>query len=171
MQMTPRLMRRFAGLLLAAFACLVLASPAHAQWKWRDSRGQIHVSDIPPPRDIPDKDVLGRPDLVVRRPVAPTAPASAASAVAVAKPGTDPQLEEKRRLAEQQQAAQERAEQKKVAEQRKENCDRARINLSTLESGRRMAYVLPNGETVYMDDSKRTQETERARAAVNSECR
>ena len=84
---------RPAALCLAALAALALALPAHAQWKWRDARGQITVSDTPPPRDIPSKDILQQPELVVRKPVAPPPAASAASAV-VAKPSVDPALED-----------------------------------------------------------------------------
>ena len=56
-----------APLLLALLLGSLVALPATAQWKWRDSRGQIHVSDIPPPREVPDRDVLQRPEAPARR--------------------------------------------------------------------------------------------------------
>jgi hypothetical protein len=60
---TARLPRRaprlaLAPALLAGLALLLAAAPASAQYKWRDARGQIHISDLPPPREVPDKDVL-----------------------------------------------------------------------------------------------------------------
>ena len=39
--------------------------PAAAQWKWKDARGQVVISDTPPPRDIPERDVLQKPSMVV----------------------------------------------------------------------------------------------------------
>ncbi|MGL6112100.1 MAG: DUF4124 domain-containing protein, partial [Rubrivivax sp.] len=78
MNFTFTLHRRLAGLSLAALSCLLLSAPAEAQWKWRDSRGQMHISDTPPPRDIPDKDVLQRAEVGARKAASP--PAAAASA-------------------------------------------------------------------------------------------
>ena len=120
--LTPQ--RRLAGLSLAALACLLLSGPADAQWKWRDSRGQIHIADTPPPRDIPDKDVLQRPEVVVRRPA--PAPAASAPAAAPAKAPVDAELEERRRRAEQEQAARAEADKRKDEAVRRDNCQRAR---------------------------------------------
>ncbi|MDE2567021.1 MAG: DUF4124 domain-containing protein, partial [Burkholderiales bacterium] len=54
----PRLCLAGTALLLT----LLVALPAQAQWKWRDKAGHITVSDLPPPRDVPDADILARPD-------------------------------------------------------------------------------------------------------------
>lgn len=161
--------RRLAGLGLAALACLLLSGPADAQWKWRDSRGQVHISDIPPPRDVPDKDVLQRPDPVVRRP-APAA-AAAASAPAPAKAPVDPELEERRRRTEQEQAARAEADKRKAAAIRRDNCQRAREQLATLDSGVRIARVKPDGERDILDDDARASEARRAREVIASDCR
>uniref|UniRef100_UPI0013C2BDE7 DUF4124 domain-containing protein n=1 Tax=Azohydromonas sediminis TaxID=2259674 RepID=UPI0013C2BDE7 len=61
--------------LVAALLAFVAAGDAQAQWKWRDRSGQIHVSDLPPPRDVADKDVLQRP-ATASRPAPPPAPAA-----------------------------------------------------------------------------------------------
>ncbi len=159
---------RLAALLLASTA-LLLSSPASAQWKWRDSHGQVHVSDIPPPRDIPDKDVMQRPEAVVRKPAA--APASAASAAMPAKAPVDPELEERRRRVEQEQAQRNRAEDQKAAAVRKDNCQRARDQLATLESGQRMARVKADGEREVLDDDARAKEVRRTREVIASDCR
>ena len=40
---------------------LAFAPAAQAQYKWKDARGQLHASDMPPPADIPERQVLQRP--------------------------------------------------------------------------------------------------------------
>jgi hypothetical protein len=162
---------RLAALLLASTALLLLSNPALAQWKWRDSHGQVHVSDIPPPRDIPDKDVMQRPEAVVRKPAIAAAPASAASAAMPVKAPVDPELEERRRRAEQEQAQRNRAEEQKAAAVRKDNCQRARDQLVTLESGQRMARVKADGEREILDDDARAKEVRRTREVIASDCR
>jgi len=173
MLFTLTLHRQLAGVSLAAAACLLLTTPAEAQWKWRDSRGQIHISDIPPPRDIPDKDVLQRAEPTVRT-TAP-APVAAASAVTAAvtpgKAPLDPELEERRKRTEQEQAARAEADKRKAAAVRKDNCQRAREQLSTLDSGLRIQRVKPDGEREILDDEQRAKEAQRARDAIASECR
>jgi hypothetical protein len=164
--------RRLAILSLAAAACLLLSAPAEAQWKWRDSRGQIHISDIPPPRDVPDKDVLQRPEVVVRKPApAPVAAASAAAAAVPGKAPVDPELEERRKRTEQEQAARAKADEQKAVAIRKDNCQRAREQMATLDSGQRIARIKADGEREILDDEARAKEARRAREAIASECR
>jgi hypothetical protein len=173
MLFTLTLYRRLAGLGLAAMACLLLSAPAEAQWKWRDSRGQIHISDIPPPRDVPDKDVLQRPEVSVRKPAPPPAVAASAPAAAAtpAKAPVDAELEERKRKAEQDQAARAKADELRAAAVRKDNCQRAREQLATLDSGQRIARIKADGEREILDDEARAKETRRAREAIASECR
>lgn len=162
----------FTGLCLGA--ALLLSSPAAmAQWKWKDRNGQTHISDLPPPRDIPDKDVLQRPSEVQRRPAAAAAPASAppASASSAAKPRTDPEIEARRTRAEQEQKAKAKAEEERLATQRAENCQRARQSIAGLESGIRLARVNDKGEREILDDKARAEEMRRARDVVNADCR
>ena len=174
MLFTLTLHRRLAALSLAAMACLLLSAPAEAQWKWRDNRGQIHVSDIPPPRDIPDKDVLQRPEVAVRKAAAAPPPVAASGAAPVAAPGkapVDPELEERRKRAEQEQVARTEADKQKAAAVRKDNCQRAREQLATLDSGQRIARIKADGEREILDDEQRAKEARRARDAIASECR
>jgi Domain of unknown function (DUF4124) len=167
------LQRRLASFTLAAAVMLLGAAEAQAQWKWRDSRGQIHLSDTPPPRDVPDKDVLQRPDLTQRKAAAPAAaPSPAASApTTAAKPPVDPELEERRKRTEQEQAARTKADEQKVAALRKENCQRAREQLATMESGQRIARIKADGEREILDDEQRAREARRARDAIAADCR
>jgi hypothetical protein len=156
-----------------AGATLLLAAEAQAQWKWRDSRGQIHVSDTPPPRDVADKDVLQRPEVAVRKPVAAAAAAaSAASAPAgAARPPVDAELEERRKRAEQDKAARAKSDEQKAAAVRKDNCQRARDQLVTLDSGQRIARIKADGEREILDDDQRAREARRAREVIAAECR
>lgn len=159
----------------AALLLGIVATPALAQWIWRDANGQAHASDIPPPRDIPEKNVLQRPD----PPAQPAAPAATPeqatrtvqAASAPAKLAVDPQLEEQRRRIEQDKLAREKAEADKLALQRKENCARARENLNTLDSGIRIARVRPDGEREILTDQQRAAEMQRTRAAMATDCR
>jgi nucleoid-associated protein YgaU len=157
-------------------ALLALALPAQAQWKWRDANGRLTVSDLPPPRGTPDKDILQRPETVVLRP--PAAAASAASAAASAPAAApapaaaqDPELQARRQAAEQQKAAQEKAAADRVAAQRTENCQRARSHLAALESGQRVARYNARGEQEILDDRGRADEMRAARAVIASDCR
>ena len=168
---TLTLHRRLAGLSLVAMACLLLSTPAEAQWKWRDSRGQIHISDIPPPRDIPDKDVLQRPEVTVRKAAPAPAAVASAAASAPAKAPVDAELEERRKRTEQEQAARTEADKQKAAAVRKDNCQRAREQLATLDSGQRIARVKADGEREILDDEQRAKESRRAREVIASECR
>jgi hypothetical protein len=158
----------------AVCAMLTAAAPeAWAQWKWKDGKGQVHISDLPPPRDIPDKDVMQRPNDSVRRAAAAAAAqASAASAAAPApKPKVDPELEARRARQEQEQKAREKAAEDKASSQRSENCQRARQHLATLESGMRIARVNEKGEREILDDKARAEEMQRARQVMASVCR
>ena len=160
--------------LAAAALMLALALPAQAQWMWRDASGRITVSDLPPPRETPDKDILRRPEAPRRAAAAPAAaPASDAASrpAATANAPADPALEARKRAAEQAQQARQRAEEQKVAAQKADNCQRAREQLRLLESGTRLARVNEKGERVVMEDAVRADELRRARDVVASDCR
>ena len=163
-----------AALLTGLLCALWLASPAAwAQYKWKDSRGQTHVSDLPPPTDIADKDVLQRPaPRQAPASSAATAPSvSASAAVAVIRPPTDPELQARQRRAEQESLAKARADEARLAEQRAGNCQRARAQLAMLDSGQRMIRLDARGERVVVDDATRQLEAQQARQVVSSECR
>ena len=157
---------------LLALAALACSGPAQAQWVWKDGRGQVHASDLPPPRDVPSASILSRPiDNIVRRPAAaPPSPAASAPALDN-KPRVDPELEARRKLVEQEQATKKKAEDDKLAGQRAENCQRARSALASLESGVRMVRTNANGEREVLDDKARSEEIARARAVVAADCR
>ncbi len=154
-----------------ALWALTLSAPSHAQWKWRDKDGAITVSDRPPPRDVADKDILGRPAAARRVALLPAAPASAASAPGEAKGPLDREVEARRRAADQEQAAKAKADEARLSAQRAENCQRARTQVITLESGQRIARVNAKGEREVLDDKGRAEELVQARDAAAANCR
>lgn len=168
--------------LLAALLLCTAALDAQAQWTWRDKTGQVNASDRPPPRDIPDKDILSRPTSDTRR-AAQTAPQAAPGAASTAAPAAvlpaapaakgplDREIEARKRAAEQEQAAKAKADEERLAGQRAENCRRARGQLVALESGQRMARVNEKGEREVLDDRGRAEETRQAREVIAADCR
>ena len=168
------------ALLVAGLLAGLTALPAAAQWKWRDASGQITASDRPPPKDIPEKDILSRPTTTpVRRFVPPPAEAASAPAGtaanaagnAPARGSLEGEVDARRRAAEQEAVAKARAEEQKAAQQRAENCRRARSHLAALESGQRMARVNEKGEREVLDDKGRVEEMRSAREVISSDCR
>ncbi len=173
----PPSLRRVA---LSLAACTLLAAalpePAHAQWKWRDKDGQVNASDRPPPRSVPDKDILSRPAPDSRRQAASPPPATAASAAALPAASAPPtalerEVQARKRQVEQDAAAKAKAEEDRMAVVRAENCRAARSQLSTLESGQRVARSNDKGEREFLDDKARADETRRAREVIASDCR
>jgi len=154
------------------FSLCVSALPAAAQWKWKDARGQVVISDTPPPREIPERDVLQKPSLVLQRSsAAVTAAASAPAADTVAKAKVDPELEARRKKTEGEQQDKQKAEEAKIAAARAENCQRARSHMSTLESGIRLSRTNAQGEREILDDKQRADEIQRTRQIIASDCR
>ena len=156
-------------LALLTLLLAVASSGAQAQYLWRDKAGQMHASDLPPPADVADKDVLRRPSASAARSAAPLAaalPASAASRV-----GVDPEIDARRAKAEQADKARAKVEEERLASQRAENCQRARAQMASLDSGQRLARVNAQGERVVLDDKARADEADAARRVITSDCR
>jgi hypothetical protein len=169
-------MNRWIVAAASAVLGLTLALPAAAQWKWRDKAGQTQYSDLPPPPGVPETDILQRPNTAsaTRRGAAPVAaaPASAASAAPlVAARASDPELEARRKKAEQEVADKKKAEEAKLATARADNCARAKEQMRTLDSGSRISRVNAKGEREYMDDAARAEEARRTREVMASECK
>lgn len=169
-------MLRPSSVLLAALIGIVLVAPAAAQWKWRDGKGQVQYSDLPPPQGTPEKDILQRPAGGALRaaptPAAmPIGAASAASAPLLAPKGTEPELEAKRKKQEQDEADKKKAEEQRIAAVKADNCQRARSQLRTLESGVRIARTNDKGEREILDDRQLAGEQKRARDVIASDCK
>jgi len=164
---------------LLLLASVVLSPMAvHAQWQWVDKDNKKVFSDKAPPPEIPEQNILRRPNAPAKRlsfSTAPTAPeagaAAPASAPAAAKPsGVDKELAEKARKAEEAEKARQAAEAQKIAEAKADNCARARQAKSTYDSGVRVARVNAQGEREFIDDSTRAVEQQRLQSIIDSDC-
>ena len=173
---------------------LTIAAPAHAQWKWRDASGRLQHSDLPPPPQVAEKDILQRPGAsaaakasapIAATPASPARgaamnPAAAASAAPAAGPkpakastktALDTDVEQRRRAEAQDRLARKKADDERLAGQREDNCVRAREAVATLSSGQRVARVNTKGEREFLSDTQRAEETRRAQAVVTENCR
>jgi hypothetical protein len=187
-------MARWTLAIVATLIGTALALPvqAQAQWKWRDKTGRTQYSDLPPPASVPEQDILSRPAAVVRRAAAAAAAASgtvlgaaqaplpagsapipplAAASSPFAPKTVDPELEAKRKKAEADQAAKTKAEEAKIAAARAENCERAKGQLRSLDSGIRIQRVNDKGEREILDDKQRAAEATRTRDNIAADCK
>ncbi|MEZ5641607.1 MAG: DUF4124 domain-containing protein [Burkholderiaceae bacterium] len=165
-------------------AALAVSLAASAQYQWIDKDGRRVFSDRPPPADVPAKNILAQPrgarasnhpSASVAAPPDVTASSTATAAkpmVAASAPGgVDKALEEKKKQAEQAEAARKQAEESKLAAQKAENCKRAQDAKATLDSGMRIARLNANGEREVLDDQARAAEMKRVQDVIRSECK
>lgn len=161
-----------------------MAAMAQWSWQWIDKEGRKVYSDRPPPLDTPEKNILkqpaARPAPVGQQPATPSpasaapTPASAAAApaaTALRPSGKDKGLEEKKKQAEQEEAALKQAEEEKALKVKAENCSRARQAKAGLDSGVRIARTNEKGERVVLDDAARAAENKRMQDIIASECK
>jgi hypothetical protein len=178
-------------------ACLI-AITASAQWQWIDKDGRKVFSDRAPPPEVLDKNILKRP--AGRGPAAgatdiaaastataktgaanPAAvPASGAAAAASAPQsgasapkltGVDKDLVEKKKKADEAEAAKRKTEEEKILKARIENCARAKQAKASFDSGVRIARTNDKGEREVLDDAARAAEMKRIQSIVASDCR
>ncbi len=159
------------GLIVVLLASL--CSPASAQWKWRDAKGQTQYSDLPPPQGVAESNILSRPASAK-----PRSAASAAEAASAAMPAAlpsaktvDPELEEKLRKEQQAKADKAKLEDQKITAQKADSCSRARSQMHGLDEGFRIARINAKGEREVLDDKGRAEETRRVKAIIASDCK
>lgn len=170
--------------LILAVAGGAFSLTALAQWQWIDKDGRKVYSDRSPPADIPQKNILKMPRgaKIVAEPVANDAPAAtpgAAASAPVAKSdpnapkltGKDPQLEAKKKQAEEEEAAKKRANEEKIAKAKAENCDRSKKALNAFQSGQRITVTNSKGEREYMDDNAKAAEAKRLQGIIETDCK
>ncbi len=165
--------------LLVIGSVFLLPLGAQAQWQWIDKDNKKVFSDQPPPNDIPEKNILRKPNTAKRLNFSTPAPAAAdaaapaagASAPAVKPSGVDKELEEKTRKAEEAEKAKQAAEAQKLAQAKAENCERAREGKATMDSGIRVARVNAKGEREIMDDAARASEQKRLQSVIDADCK
>jgi len=149
---------------LVAVLLAIGVSAQAQQWKWRDANGKITVSDLPPPREVAEKDILQRPNVAPRYVLPPAAASAASAAASGAAPRVDPELEARRKRGEQEQEAKKKEAEAADAAAKAANCSAAKEQLRTMESGQRVARINEKGEREIMTDAERAAEAQRAQA-------
>ena len=140
------------------FCALILSVHVQADlYKWTDGQGKVHYSDQPP---------------TVKAQVIKNSAAGQADTTAQATQSLDAkdQAYQKRR----KEAEDARAKAEKEAEQarvQRENCAKARSNLSTLQNNPRVYSTDAAGQRTYMDDSARARELASSQKAVSDFCK
>lgn len=162
--------------LLIALVGLLLAASAHAQWKWRDAKGNVQYSDMPPPAGTPEKDILQRPPGARPTIVVSPPPSPASAAPAPTRPASAPTKAEQDAAARQKReqdgaAAKQKEEEQRIAAIRRDNCARAQSNMRELQSGTRMTRTNDKGERIFLDEAQLAAELARTRDTITSECR
>jgi hypothetical protein len=151
--------RTGAGRLLFLGA-LAFAAHAHAEmFKWTDNQGKVHYTDQPPTVDA--QTIKG---------ASVGQGQSETTTQAVRSLDAKEQAYQKRS----QEAAAARAKAEKEAEQarlQRENCDKARKNLSTLQNSARVYTTDAAGQRTYMDDAARANALANSQKAVSDACK
>lgn len=158
---------------LICMALCLYALAASAQWQWMDKDDRKVFSDRPPPSDIPEKSILKRPGShgSAATALTPAAAPAPASGTAAAPAGVDKSLQDKKKQAEDAEAARRKAEEERNARLMAENCSRAQQAKSGLDSGARMARINEKGEREFMDEGALATEGQRLQSIINENCR
>ena len=170
------------SLRLITIILVLIPFGAGGQWAWTDQNGRKVFSDRPPSSDVADKDISKRPGGVAAPSPKTTDTNQAATDPATkspipsnrdaarSQPG-DKELTERKKKADQAQAAQRQAEQERNNKVRTENCARATQAQQGLNSGVRIGVVNSKGEREVMDEAARTTEAKRLQSIIDSDCK
>ncbi len=173
-------MKQIPRLLLLAASLMSLS--AFAQWQWLDKDGRKVFSDLAPPASVPEKNILKRPGQS-KTPTTPDGGAAGDTPPKVATPASsaqkaasaplsalDKEVAERKKKAEQEEAAKRKADEERVNKAKAENCQRAKSAQKGLDSGLRMARINDKGEREILDDAARSAESKRLQGIVASDC-
>jgi DNA polymerase III gamma/tau subunit len=165
--------------------CALLATPAAAQWAWRDDNGRFVYSDRPPPASVKANQIVRQPggSSVVAVPApgaAPSAPPTAAPSERAtesseAKPAgpktwAERDMEFRKRQQERADAEKKAAEETARSAQRAQECERSRGYLRALEDGMRIQRTDAQGNREFLDDEGRNREVARMRELIAKNC-
>ena len=166
--------------ILFLLAC-TLSLAASAQWQWVDKTGRKVYSDRPPPFDIPESSIIKQPrgarnvsgtaasPALADASSTASAPAKAANGLPKLS-GKDTELEAKKKQAEQEEASKKKAADERLAAEKAQNCERAKISMATLNSGRRIQQANAQGEREIMTDEAREAEVKRTQEIISRDC-
>jgi type IV secretory pathway VirB10-like protein len=165
---------------LLAATLAALGTSTFAQWQWIDKDGRKVFSDRAPTTDIPEQNILKRPNGRLPAPAAPadpaatdapSAPAAAPLAPGSAKPSElDKELEAKKKKVQEEEAAKRKAAEEQNTKAKIESCARAKQAKATLESGVRIGRTNAAGEREYMDEAAKAEELKRIQSIMAKDC-
>jgi hypothetical protein len=142
---------------LVAVLCAITLPVSAQIYQWKDPNGKTIISDKPPP-------TAGVP---LERKI----DTNATSNTGAQQPSlADRELEFRKRQKEAQDNAEKAEKEAAAATERNENCQTARRQLQTLESGVRVALRNDKGERYYLDDAQREREIAKTKRLVEAEC-
>ena len=164
--------------IVLAIAGSTLTLSAFAQWQWVDNEGRKVFSDRAPPVEIKDKNIIKRPaDKLnsANQPLIETLVSGAPTGLSLVNAprisGKDAELESRKKKIENEEILKKKLDEEKVSKIKSDICDRARINLATLNSGIRMTSANANGEREYFDEARLAAETSRTQDVIAENCR
>lgn len=144
----------------------------HAEtFQWKDSNGQTVISDTPPPSTVKGRRSLGgqQPAVVSEKPQ--DKPADDAKPAEGPKSMAEKDMEFKKRQQEAKEKADKQAKDQAAEAEKRDNCERAKRNLTALEGNQPMVTFDESGKRKIMDTSQREQELERSRRIVSESCK
>ena len=151
-------MKRYFAIALLSLTGMNANAGVH---KWVDTDGKVHYSDTRPDTDDTAtqtvRNVAGKDQAD-----APAAPAQ--------KSYAERDAEMKKAKQAKEDAAKKKTEQDTMAEAKNHNCDAARTNAKTIESGTRIVTYDAKGDRTYMDDNTRAKKLEEARETIANDC-
>ncbi|HJV27708.1 MAG TPA: DUF4124 domain-containing protein [Aromatoleum sp.] len=168
---------------------LLFALPAAADvYQWRDAQGRINYSDTPPTegkaQTIRKSARASAPTTEESKPADGDKTAAQGSAdgnkgqpdkdkADPSKPKTtaEKELEFRQRRAAAAEAEAKAEKQREEADERKQACERARGQLTALETSRRVTRYNSSGERELIDDATRKTEGERVQKFVDANCK
>jgi len=158
--------------LLALAAAGLVAAPSAAQqlYKYTGPDGKVQYSDRPPADGGKAEKITGRLSSLSPAPSAAAAGSDAAKASGPKSPAEQEQEFRKRRLETQEKAAKDA----KLAEEKRgqdASCAAARRELSSLQSGARVARLNEQGERVFLEDNGIQQEAQRLQREIANACK
>jgi hypothetical protein len=140
-----------------AVAALLVATTVNAQvYEWKDEKGKTVYSDMPP--------------VGATRPYQKIEKETPALNTAPQKTTADRDMDFRKRQKESQEGAGKAQKEQAAVTDKKENCQKARMYLQTLESGERIGMRDDKGERYFMEDAQRQQEIVKAQQSVQATC-
>lgn len=137
---------------------LAIAGHAHADlYKWTDAQGKVHYTDQPPTMNAQS--------------IKPAQAGQAETTTQATKSLNEQDQAYKKRREEAEQArlkADKEAEQARI---QRENCDKARSNLTTLQNSSRVYTTNSAGQRAYMNDAARSEALANSQKAVSDFCK